>query len=94
MSNHVTQPALAIDVRELLHKPGAHKHVVVRAPLDDLATPVASETEIDVGYLKGGEITTISVYADPDLTDVLPLTIHARVEELEYEFTHVVQLYR
>ena len=42
MSNHVTQPALAIDVRELLQKPGAHKHVVVRAPLDDLATPVAS----------------------------------------------------
>ena len=42
MSNHVTQPALVVDVRELLQKPGAHKHVVVRAPLDDLATPVAS----------------------------------------------------
>jgi uncharacterized protein len=41
MSKHVTAPALAVDVRELLHKPGAHKHVVVRAPLDDLATPVA-----------------------------------------------------
>jgi len=42
MSKHVTAPALAVDVRELLQKPGAHKHVVVRAPLDDLATPVAS----------------------------------------------------
>ena len=42
MSNHVTQPALAIDVRELLSRPGAHKHVVVRAPLEDLATPAAS----------------------------------------------------
>ena len=42
MSKHVTEPALAVDVRELLQKPGAHKHVVVRAPLDDLATPVAS----------------------------------------------------
>ena len=42
MSKHVTAPALAVDVRELLSKPGAHKHVVVRAPLDDLATPVAS----------------------------------------------------
>jgi len=42
MSKHVTEPALAVDVRELLHKPGAHKHVVVRAPLDGLATPVAS----------------------------------------------------
>jgi uncharacterized protein len=42
MSKHVTEPALAADVRELLHKPGAHKHVVVRAPLEDLATPVAS----------------------------------------------------
>jgi uncharacterized protein len=42
MSKHVTAPALAVDVRGLLHKPGAHRHVVVRAPLDDLATPVAS----------------------------------------------------
>ena len=42
MSKHVTAPALAVDVHELLHKPGAHRHVVVRAPLDDLATPVAS----------------------------------------------------
>jgi uncharacterized protein len=42
MSKHVTAPALAVDVRELLAKPGAHKHVVVRAPLADLATPVAS----------------------------------------------------
>jgi uncharacterized protein len=42
MSKHVTAPALAVDVRELLQKPGAHRHVVVRAPLDDLATPVAS----------------------------------------------------
>ena len=42
MSKHVTEPALAVDVRELLQKPGAHKHVVVRAPLVDLATPVAS----------------------------------------------------
>ena len=42
MSKHVAAPALAVDVRELLHKPGAHKHVVVRAPLSGLATPVAS----------------------------------------------------
>jgi uncharacterized protein len=42
MSRHVTAPALAVDVRELLHKPGAHKHVVLRAPLPDMATPVAS----------------------------------------------------
>jgi uncharacterized protein len=42
MSKHVTQPALAVDVRELLQQPGAHKHVVLRAVLPDLATPVAS----------------------------------------------------
>jgi uncharacterized protein len=42
MSKHVTAPALAVDVRELLQRPAAHKHVVVGAPLDDLATPVAS----------------------------------------------------
>jgi uncharacterized protein len=42
MSKRVTAPALAVDVRELLQKPAAHRHVVVRALLDDLATPVAS----------------------------------------------------
>jgi uncharacterized protein len=42
MSKHVTEPALAVDVRELLQHPGAHKHVVLRAALPDLATPVAS----------------------------------------------------
>ena len=42
MSKHVTAPALAVDVRELLQQPGAHKHVVLRATLPDLATPVAS----------------------------------------------------
>jgi len=42
MSKHVTAPALAADVRELLQRPGAHKHVVLRAPLPGLATPVAS----------------------------------------------------
>jgi uncharacterized protein len=42
MSKHVTAPALAVDVRELLQQPGAHKHVVLRAMLPDLATPVAS----------------------------------------------------
>ena len=42
MSKHVAAPALAVDVRELLQRPGAHKHVVVRAPLSGLATPVAS----------------------------------------------------
>jgi len=42
MSKHVTAPALAVDVRELLHQPGARKHVVLRAALPDLATPVAS----------------------------------------------------
>ena len=42
MSKHVTEPALAVDVRELMQQPGAHKHVVLRAVLPDLATPVAS----------------------------------------------------
>ena len=42
MSKHVTEPALAVDVRELLQRPGAHKRVTVAAPLAGLATPVAS----------------------------------------------------
>jgi uncharacterized protein len=41
MSKHVTAEPFAVDVRELLQKPAAHRHVVVRAPLEDLATPVA-----------------------------------------------------
>jgi uncharacterized protein len=68
MSKHVTAPALAVDVRELLQQPGAHKHVVLRSVLPDLATPVATvtlrcvrclrdvdhELEVDVRELFGG----------------------------------------
>ena len=42
MSKHVEAPALAVDVRELLRHPGAHKHAVRRAPLPGMATPVAA----------------------------------------------------
>ena len=38
----MTEPSFAVNVRELLRHPGAHKHVVLRHPLDDVATPVAS----------------------------------------------------
>jgi uncharacterized protein len=41
MSKQATAPALAVNVRELLKQPGAHKHVVQRAPVPDMATPVA-----------------------------------------------------
>jgi uncharacterized protein len=41
MSKQAAVPALAVDVRELLNQPGAHKHVVRRGPLPDMATPVA-----------------------------------------------------
>jgi uncharacterized protein len=42
MSKHVATPTLAVNVRELLRHPGSHKHVLVRAPLPDLVTPVAT----------------------------------------------------
>jgi uncharacterized protein len=41
MSKQTAAPALAVDVRELLNHPGAHKHVVRHGPLPDLSTPVA-----------------------------------------------------
>jgi uncharacterized protein len=41
MSKQTAAPALAVDVRELLNHPGAHKHVVRHGPLPDLTTPVA-----------------------------------------------------
>jgi uncharacterized protein len=46
MSKH--SPALAVNVRELLRHPGAHKHVVVRGPLPDVATPVAAVADAPV----------------------------------------------
>jgi uncharacterized protein len=73
MSKHVAAPALAVDVRELLQRPGAHKHVVVHAPLSDLATPVASvppdrpvtvDAEIESvveGLLVTGRVTATAV---------------------------------
>ena len=41
MPKQIAGPALAVDVRELLRHPGAHKHVALSASLPDLATPVA-----------------------------------------------------
>ena len=41
MSKQAAAPALAVNARELINQPGAHKHVVQRGPVPDLATPVA-----------------------------------------------------
>ncbi|HZC99180.1 MAG TPA: YceD family protein [Actinomycetes bacterium] len=41
MSKQTAAPALAVNVRELLNQPGAHKHVVQRGPLPNMVTPVA-----------------------------------------------------
>jgi uncharacterized protein len=86
MSKHDAAPALAVDVRELLRRPGAHKHVVVRARLDDLATPVASvppdrpvtvDAEIESaveGLLVSGGVSVTAVLPG----DRLPLDTMAR----------------
>jgi uncharacterized protein len=66
MSKHVTDPALAVDVRELLQKPGAHKHVVVRAPLEDLATPIAwvpADRPVEIESVVQGLLVTGTVRA-------------------------------
>lgn len=41
MNELAVSPTLTVNVRELLRHPGAHKHVVQRGPVPDLATPVA-----------------------------------------------------
>ena len=58
MSKHVAAPALAVDVRELLQHPGAHKHVVLRAPLPGLATPVAQVPD-DAPVMVDAEVESV-----------------------------------
>lgn len=41
MNDLAVSHTLTVNVRELLRHPGAHKHVVQRAPVADMATPVA-----------------------------------------------------
>jgi uncharacterized protein len=94
MSKHVTAPALAVDVRELLQRPGAHKHVVVRAPLDHLATPVASvppdrpvTVDVEIESVVEGLLVTGTVSATAVLRCVrclreLDQEVEAEVREL------------
>jgi uncharacterized protein len=72
MSKQVAAPALAISVRELLNQPGAHKHVVQRGPVPDMATPVAwvepgAEVTVDAevesvveGLLVSGQVSVMA----------------------------------
>jgi uncharacterized protein len=94
MSKHVTAPALAVDVRELLQRPGAHKHVVVRGPLEDLATPVASvppdrpvtvDAEIESvveGLLVSGRVAATAVVRCVRCLRELDADLEAEVREL------------
>ncbi len=72
MSKQAAAPALAVNVRELLRHPGAHKHVVQRGPVPNMATPIAwvepgvpvtvdAEIESVVeGMLVTGQVTTVA----------------------------------
>jgi uncharacterized protein len=94
MSKHVTAPALAVDVRELLQKPGAHKHVLVRAPLDHLASPVASvppdrpvtvDAEIEnvvEGLLVSGAVSATAVVSCVRCLRQLDQEVEVEVREL------------
>jgi uncharacterized protein len=94
MSKHVTAPEFAVDVRELLQHPGAHKHVVLRAPLDDLATPVVSvppdrPVTVDVevesvveGLLVTGRVAATAVVHCVRCLRALDLDLEVEVREL------------
>ena len=94
MSKHVTAPALAVDVRELRNRPGAHKHVVLRAPLEHLATPVATvppdrpvtvDVEIESvveGLLVSGTVRGTAVVRCVRCLRELDLEVEAEVREL------------
>jgi len=94
MSKHVTAPALAVDVRELLQKPGAHKHALVRAPLDHLASPVASvppdrpvtvDAEIEnvvEGLLVSGAVSATAVVSCVRCLRQLDQEVEVEVREL------------
>jgi uncharacterized protein len=58
MSKQAAVPALAVNVRELLNQPGAHKHVVQRGPVPDMATPVAW-VEPDVPVTVDAEVESV-----------------------------------
>jgi uncharacterized protein len=58
MSKQAAAPALAVNVRELLKQPGAHKHVVQRGPLPDMATPVA-RVEPDAPVTVDAEVESV-----------------------------------
>jgi uncharacterized protein len=58
MSKQAAAPTLSVNVRELLKKPGAHKHVVQRGPLPDMHTPVAW-VEPDVPVVVDVEIASV-----------------------------------
>jgi uncharacterized protein len=89
MSKHVTEPALAVDVRELLRQPGAHKHVVLRAVLPDLATPVASvppERPVEV------DAELESVVEGLLVTGKLRATVRLRCVRCLREFDHELEV--
>src|SRR6266498_3871271 len=85
MSKQAAAPALAVNVRDLLNQPGAHRHVVRRGPVPDLATPVAwveAGTEVTVdaevesvveGLLVTGQV---SVQAKLECARCLRVTDH------------------
>ncbi len=58
MSKQAAVPALAVNVRELLNQPGAHKHVVQRGPMPNMATP-AAWVEPDVPVTVDAEVESV-----------------------------------
>jgi DUF177 domain-containing protein len=58
MSNKTVAPSLVVHVRELLKHPGAHRHVVLRAMLPGVTSPVA-RVPADVPVLVEAEVESV-----------------------------------
>jgi len=87
-------PVFSVNVRELLRQPGAHKHVLLREPLEDVATPVAAvrsdvpsvvDAELEhvvEGVLVRGQVTAETVLHCVRCLAEVDQTLRVDVEEL------------
>jgi uncharacterized protein len=94
MSNKTAAPSLVVHVRELLNHPGAHRHVVLRGLLPEVASPVAwvpadvpvlVEAEVESvveGLLVRGEVSSTATVSCVRCLTERPREVSVEVQEL------------